>query len=60
MIENLHKMNFINYKTNKQTKGAKLCASIRTWREKKSPKHFRRIWKTEYEKSNYIWIIYWW
>ena len=45
---------------NKQAKGAKLRANIRSWRVKNAQNFLRNTWKTEYENLNNISIIYWW
>ena len=55
MIENLQ--NELYQLENKQAKGAKLRANIRSWRAKNV---LQSTWKTESEKSNNIWIIFWW
>ena len=56
MIENLQ--DEVYQSENKQAEGAKLRANIRCWRAKNAPKLFQSTWKTEYAKSNNIWIIY--
>ena len=53
MIENVQN-------EHKQAKGAKLCVNIKNGRVKNSQNILQGTWKTEYEKSNNIWIKYWW
>ena len=56
MIENLQKE--LYQLENKRAKGAKIRANIRSWRAKTDPKLSLKCLK--YEKSNNIWLIYWW
>ena len=41
-------------------KGTKLRANIEAGEWKMHQNFLQSTWKTEYEKSNNIWIIYWW
>ena len=56
MTENLQKE--LYRLENKRAKGAKIRANIRSWRAKNDPKLSLKCLK--YEKSNNIWLIYWW
>ena len=58
MIENLQ--NEFYQLENKQAKGAKRRANIRSWRAKNAQNFLQSTWKAEYEKSSNVWIIYWW
>ena len=58
MIENLQ--DELYQSENKNTKGAKLGAIIRSWRAKNVQNFLQSTSETEYAKLNNIWIINIW
>ena len=51
--------NELNQLEDKQEKGANFVLTLEAGGQKMPQNVLRSTWKTEYEKSNNVWIIYW-